>query len=92
MVDDEVLLSAYDDQMRGIGNPGRPGLIIERDGPVVRVAGQHRGMIAGPRDLGVSGPELDALSPGSVSTSAPATRPSSGRPAAMTCRPTSPTG
>jgi GNAT superfamily N-acetyltransferase len=47
--------------MRGIGNPGRPGLIIERDGPVLRVAGQHRGFVTAPRDLGVDGPELDAL-------------------------------
>jgi GNAT superfamily N-acetyltransferase len=61
VADDGFLLSAYDEQMRGIGNPGRPGLIIERDGPVVRVAGQHRGLISGPRDLGVEGAELDAL-------------------------------
>jgi hypothetical protein len=47
--------------MRGIGNPGRPGLISEQDGPVLRVAGQHRGFVSGPRDLGVDGAELDAL-------------------------------
>lgn len=56
-----MLLRAYDEQMRGIGNPGRPGLITERDGPVLRVAGQHRGLVTGPRDLGMDGPELDAL-------------------------------
>ncbi len=61
MIDDVALLSAYDKQMRGIGNPGRPGLIIERDGPVLRAAGQHRGLVTGSRDLGVSGAELDAL-------------------------------
>jgi hypothetical protein len=61
VVDAEALLHAYDEQMRGIGNPGRPGLIIEHDGPVLRVAGQQRGLITAPRDLGVSGPELDAL-------------------------------
>jgi len=58
---EETLLRAYDEQMRGIGNPGRPGLIIERDGPVLRVAGQHRGFLTAARDLGVNGPELDAL-------------------------------
>jgi hypothetical protein len=57
---DEMLLRAYDEQMRGFGT-GRPGLIIERDGPVLRVAGQHRGFVTAPRDLGVDGPELDAL-------------------------------
>jgi hypothetical protein len=60
-VTDEELLRAYDEQMRGIGNPGRPGLIIERDGPVLRVAGQYRGFVTGPRDLGLDGPEVDAL-------------------------------
>jgi len=59
--DGETLLRAYDEQMRGIGHPGRPGLIIERDGPVLRVAGQYRGFVTAPRDLGVDGPELDAL-------------------------------
>src|SRR5579859_726815 len=47
--------------MRGIGNPGRPGLIIEHDGPVLRVAGQFRGFVTAPRDLGVDGLDLDAL-------------------------------
>lgn len=61
VTESETLLRAYDEQMRGIGNPGRPGLIIERDGPVMRVAGQHRGFVTAPRDLGVDGPELDAL-------------------------------
>jgi GNAT superfamily N-acetyltransferase len=61
LADDEALLSAYDEQMRGVGNTGRPGLIIERDGPVLRAAGGHRGFVSGPRDLGVYGPDLDAL-------------------------------
>jgi hypothetical protein len=60
-VTDEELLRAYDEQMRGIGNPGRPGIIVEHDGPVLRVAGQHRGFVTGPRDLGLDGPEVDAL-------------------------------
>lgn len=61
MVDDESLLNAYDEQMRGVSHHGRPGLIIEQDGPVLRVAGQRRGFVTTPRDLGVDGPELDAL-------------------------------
>jgi hypothetical protein len=61
MSDHETLLRAYDEQMRGIGNPGRPGLVIERDGSVLRVAGQHRGFVTASRDLGVDGPELDSL-------------------------------
>jgi hypothetical protein len=61
VTDEETLLRAYDEQMRGISNSGRPGLVIEQDGPVLRVAGQHRGFVTGPRDLGVDGPELDAL-------------------------------
>lgn len=61
MNDAESLLRVYDEQMRGIGNPGRTGLIVEHDGPVLRVAGQHRGFVSGPRDLGIDGAELDAL-------------------------------
>jgi len=61
VTDDGTLLRAYDEQMRGIGSPAREGLIIERDGPVLRVAGQHRGFVTASRDLGVDGPELDAL-------------------------------
>jgi hypothetical protein len=61
VVDDEVLLRAYDDQMRGIGGLERPGVTIERDGPLLRASGQFRGFVTGPRDLGVDGAELDAL-------------------------------
>jgi N-acetylglutamate synthase-like GNAT family acetyltransferase len=61
VADEETLLRAYDEQMRGVSSPDRPGLIIERDGPVLRVAGQHRGLVTAPRDLGAGGPELDAL-------------------------------
>jgi len=60
-VTDDDLLLAYDEQMRGISHSERPGLIIERDGPLLRVAGQFRGFVTGPRDLGVDGQELDAL-------------------------------
>lgn len=61
MIDDETLLRAYDEQLRGIGHAGRPGITIERDGPLLRVTGQFRGFVTGPRDLGVRGAELDAL-------------------------------
>jgi GNAT superfamily N-acetyltransferase len=61
VIDDEALLRAYDEQMRGFANAGRPGITVERDGPVLRVAGPHRGFVAGPRDLGVTGADLDAL-------------------------------
>jgi GNAT superfamily N-acetyltransferase len=60
-MDDNDLLAAYDKQLRGIAHGGRPGLIVERDGPLTRVAGQYRGFVSGPRDLGVDGAELDAL-------------------------------
>jgi GNAT superfamily N-acetyltransferase len=59
--DDEALLRAYDEQMRGIFHSERAGLTVEHDGPLLRVTGQFRGFITGPRDLGVDGPELDAL-------------------------------
>ena len=59
--DDHALLRAYDEQMRGISHSERAGLVIEQDGPLLRVTGQFRGFITGPRDLGVDGPELDAL-------------------------------
>jgi GNAT superfamily N-acetyltransferase len=56
------LLAAYDSQMR----PAEfaqldAGITAERDGPVVRVSGRRRGFISVPQDLGVDGPELDAL-------------------------------
>lgn len=61
MTDDDALLRAYDEQMRGISHSERPGIVIERDGPLLRVTGQYRGFINGPRDLGVYGAELDGL-------------------------------
>jgi GNAT superfamily N-acetyltransferase len=61
VIDDETLLRAYDEQMRRPAHTGRPGVTVEQDGPLLRVAGQHRGLVTGPRDLGVSGAELDAL-------------------------------
>ena len=57
-----ALLAAYDAQMRAVQPVPAPGVTYERDGPVLRVVGQHRGFVTGPRDWGgVRGPELDAL-------------------------------
>jgi hypothetical protein len=61
VINDDVLLRAYDEQLRGISHTGRPGLIVEHDGPVLRVAGQAQGFVTGPRDLGVTGAALDKL-------------------------------
>jgi len=61
MINDETLLRAYDEQMRGISHAERSGLLVEHDGLLLRVAGQHRGFVTGPRDLGVTGADLDAL-------------------------------
>ena len=61
MINDEVLLRAYDEQLRKPAHEERPGITIEQDGPLLRVSGQFRGFVTGPRDLGVDGIELDAL-------------------------------
>jgi hypothetical protein len=61
VINDDVLLRAYDDQLRGISHTQRSGLIVEQDGPVLRVSGQSRGFVTGPRDLGVTGARLDEL-------------------------------
>jgi GNAT superfamily N-acetyltransferase len=60
VTDDEALLRAYDEQLRARRDE-QPGLTVEADGPLVRVAGQVRGFVDGPRDLGVTGAELDVL-------------------------------
>jgi GNAT superfamily N-acetyltransferase len=55
-----ALLTAYDEHMRGIG-PNPAGVRYEQDGPLLRVVGEYRGYISGPRDVGVRGAELDRL-------------------------------
>ncbi|MGW4905901.1 GNAT family N-acetyltransferase [Streptomyces sp. NPDC004270] len=48
--------------MRDVQPVPAPGITYEHDGPVLRVVGQHRGFVTGPRDWGgVRGAELDAL-------------------------------
>ncbi|MEO3786220.1 GNAT family N-acetyltransferase [Actinocorallia sp. B10E7] len=54
----ETLLAAYDEQLRGAGLLPA-GATAEHDGPLLRVVGQQRGFVSGPRDL--SGFDVDAL-------------------------------
>ena len=56
-----ALLAVYDQQMRGVEPMPPAGVRYERDGPLLRAAGGHRGYICGPRDIGVTGAELDRL-------------------------------
>lgn len=58
---EKALLAAYDEQMRGAPPHPPAGVVYEQDGPLLRITGQHRGFVSGPRDLGVGGAELDAL-------------------------------
>lgn len=57
-----ALLGAYDTQLRAHVPDRLPeGLRVERDGPLLRFVGEHRGFV-GYRDLGgLDGPELDEL-------------------------------
>lgn len=57
----DALLTVYDRQMRGVEPSPPAGVRYERDGPLLRVVGGHRGYISGPRDVGVTGAELDRL-------------------------------
>ncbi|GHJ35925.1 GNAT family N-acetyltransferase [Streptomyces sp. TS71-3] len=61
MTDTDVLLAAYDEQMRGAGPNLPAGVHTESDGPLTRVVGQYRGLVTGPADLGVEGVDLDRL-------------------------------
>ena len=57
----QALLAAYDDQMRGAPPTPPTGVTYERDGPLLRIVGQFRGFVSGPRELGVEGDALDEL-------------------------------
>ncbi|MEU8230558.1 GNAT family N-acetyltransferase [Actinoplanes sp. NPDC048967] len=61
MVDTAALLAAYDTQMRMAHGTVPSGLTYEYDGPVLRIVGGPVGRIRTPRDLGVTGAELDRL-------------------------------
>jgi hypothetical protein len=61
MVDTAALLTAYDTQMRMPGGTVPSGVTYEYDGQVLRIVGGHVGRIRAPRDVGVTGAELDRL-------------------------------
>jgi len=61
MADIAGLLAVYDAQMRIPNDPVPVGVSYERDGPVVRIVGEHVGRVRTPRDLGVGGADLDRL-------------------------------
>jgi len=62
VVDPIELLRLYDEQVRGAEDQGLPAhAVVERDGPVLRVTGLHRGFVSTGRDVGVRGAELDEL-------------------------------
>ncbi|WP_031479554.1 GNAT family N-acetyltransferase [Streptomyces bicolor] len=61
MTDTKTLLAAYDDQLRGAPPTPPPGVTYEQDGPLLRIVGGFRGLVSGPRSLGVRGAELDRL-------------------------------
>lgn len=61
MTDIGVLLAAYDEQMRGTPPTLPDGVRCERDGPLLRIVGQFRGLISAPPDLEPGDGELDRL-------------------------------
>ncbi|BCJ47416.1 N-acetyltransferase [Actinoplanes ianthinogenes] len=61
MVDTAGLLAAYDAQMRMPPGAIPAGVTHEHDGPLLRIVGGHVGRIRAPRDVGVTGAELDRL-------------------------------
>src|SRR5437762_1304875 len=62
MPDPAELLQLYDDHVRSAEASGMPAhVVIERDGPVLRICGLHRGFVSTGPDVGVRGADLDAL-------------------------------
>jgi GNAT superfamily N-acetyltransferase len=61
MVDTAALLAAYDAEMRMPAGAVPSGMTYEYDGPILRIAGGHVGRIRAPRDVGVTGADLDRL-------------------------------
>ncbi len=62
VIDAAQMLAAYDQQVRG-WTPTHPphGVHHQRTGPVLRIVGQHRGLIDPPVDTGLRGADLDQL-------------------------------
>ena len=61
MADTAALLATYDARMRMPPSIVPTGVTYEHDGPIVRIVGSHVGRIRAPRDVGVTGAELDRL-------------------------------
>jgi len=61
VVDTDALLAAYDAHMRMPSGTVPPGMTYEYDGPILRIVGGPVGRIRAPRDVGVTGAELDRL-------------------------------
>lgn len=62
VIDPTEALRLYDEQVRAAEDQGLPpAAVVERDGPVLRVTGLHRGFVSTGQDVGVTGAELDAL-------------------------------
>ncbi|MFC7533274.1 GNAT family N-acetyltransferase [Actinoplanes sp. GCM10030250] len=61
MVDTAALLAVYDAQIRMPTGAVPSGVTHEHDGPLLRIVGEHVGRIRPPRDVGVTGAELDRL-------------------------------
>ncbi|MBU7598687.1 GNAT family N-acetyltransferase [Streptomyces sp. P38-E01] len=55
------MLAAYDAQLRGWAGALPPGAWQERQGPLLRVAGMHRGYLLPPRELDLDTAGLDRL-------------------------------
>jgi GNAT superfamily N-acetyltransferase len=56
-----ALLAAYDARMRMPPGAVPTGVTHEYDGPILRIVGAQTGRIRAPRDLGVTGADLDRL-------------------------------
>lgn len=61
MTDLDALLAMHDEWMRIPPQIPLPGVGYEWDGRLLRITGQMRGMLRGPRDIGVEGDDLDRL-------------------------------
>ena len=62
MADVSDLLAAYDTEMRAPQRVPPAGVTYERDGPLIRIVGSHRGLIRPQQpDLGLTGADLDSL-------------------------------
>jgi GNAT superfamily N-acetyltransferase len=62
MPDRAEMLHLYDVHVRAAEASGMPShVVVEHDGPVLRISGLHRGFLSTGPDLGVDGAELDAL-------------------------------